>query len=225
MKISSIAIIVLALNATACTDIEVIPKGLIGDGGVCPNPTPPDLATAQPACEAARGLAGEAVVCEDFTGAKKPAPSVQALMGQGWEFSGTRPDCWQTSGGFLEVAGFKMFNTDCKFSPPTVDLKQTRFQNAQRVTLSLIHRVDLLDPEQVARIYIKDDNVGDNILYIRTGKQTAQRQQQIFIIQRNDPQNPGLSDVFKFILKMNTTATIASRNGWQIESLAVIVSP
>ena len=172
-------------------------------------------------CLAGQFLPGEPVVCEDFTN-KQTAPSIDALEGKGWDFFGKK-DCWQTSNGFLEVKSFQTFASDCKFAPKTLDFR-TEFQKYQRVTLSIVHRVDLSNPEHQARLFIKDDTDNANQLYYNTNRLTALRQQTSFTIQRNDPLNPNLNDVFKFVMKINSTMA-QNRQGWQFESIAVFAHP
>lgn len=171
-------------------------------------------------CLAGQFLPGEPVVCEDFTN-KQTAPSIDALATKGWDFLGN-PNCWQTSNGFLEVKSFQSFVGNCSFAPKTLDF-QTEFQKYQRVTLSLVHRVDLSAPEHQARIYVKDDGDNANQLYFNTNRLTAQRQQMSFTLQRNDPTNPNLTDVFKFVMKLNSTMA-QNRQGWQFESIAIIAN-
>ncbi|MFO0578463.1 MAG: hypothetical protein U1A78_31040 [Polyangia bacterium] len=210
-------------SLTACNDNIIT---LFDLGGTCSRQDGSimrdDMQTSTPRCAAGQFLPGEAVVCEDFTN-KQTALSIDALVAKGWDFLGN-PNCWQTSNGFLEVKAFQSFVGNCSFAPKTLDFR-TEFQKYQRVTLSIIHRVDLSAPEHQARIYIKDDGDSANQLYFNTNKLTALRQQMTFTLQRNDLANPNLNDVFKFVMKINSIAGVATRQGWQFESIAVFAHP
>lgn len=220
------ALCVVLVGACSAEDFIWTPKAegngaqdMNKDGGGCASQT--DLGASAPACAAARGLLGDAIICEDFTN-QQTALSVNALTDKGWEFFGSKPDCWRTSAGFLEISDFGGFAGECSFAPRTVDLNRPEFQKYQRITLSVIHRVDLSPAEHQARLFVKDTTSDTNQLYFSNNKLTALRQQMTFTLQRKDMANSGLNDVFKFIMRVNSSNQPSARKGWQFESIAVI---
>lgn len=218
MRTHNIVGIVLALSAAACTDIEVIPKGAVGDGGGCPNPTVPDLAMAQPACKAAEGIKGTPLICQDFTGSNQPA--LAELVSKGWNFDKNTPNCWQIQ-GVLSVKNFGSTVSSCGLTLPELNFNDVDKKNYNNITLAIIHRADMSPSIHRGEVFIEADNP-TRLIHSVTGEQKVQTNiKTIFSLTRSMlPAEKAM-----FYLKATSDNTLNLRNGWQIESIAVIASP
>lgn len=97
---SPAALLLLFATLSACAQ----PTEQFADGGKCPALS--DIATITPPCAAAKGLAGDSLICIDFSSVAdqaltKPSPSELA----GWDFEAPRIDCWQILNGRLQGCG------------------------------------------------------------------------------------------------------------------------
>lgn len=217
MRISSIAGVVFALSAVACTDIEVIPKGaVLGDGGGCPNPMAPDLATAQPACKAAEGISGTPLICQDFTGPN--APTIAQLAQKGWNFDKATANCWQIQGS-LNVKNFGSTTGSCALTLPDQNLTDIP-QNLKTITLSLIHRLDMVQYVQRGEIFLEQD-FPSRLIHLVGGEQKIPSSVKTSLPVARELLTSGKA---VFYLKASSE-NLSVRNGWQIESIAIIASP
>ncbi|MFO0572754.1 MAG: hypothetical protein U1A78_02050 [Polyangia bacterium] len=216
MKIASIVGVVLALSAAACTDIEVVPKGTLGDGGGCPNPTPPDLATSQPACKAAEGISGTPLICQDFAGVN--APTIAQLTQKGWNFDKAATGCWQIQGS-LNVKNFGSSTGSCALTLPEQDLTKTD-KNPKTITLSLVHKVDMVQYVQRGEIFL-DQDFPSRLIHLVGGEQKITSSVKTSLPVARETLTGGKAT---FYLKASSE-NVSVRNGWQIESIAVIASP
>ena len=86
---------------------------LMVDGGACPNPPAadaaggPDMASPAPKCAAAKGLAGDNLLCVDF----KDVQQLTSLTT--WSFNCGGGASWTVMNGQLQVAAFKDFADTC----------------------------------------------------------------------------------------------------------------
>lgn len=218
MRIPSIAGIILALGAGACTDIDVIPKGLVGDGGSCPNPTLPDLAMAQPACKAAEGIKGTPLVCQDFIGSN--VAILTELKSKGWNFDKNTPNCWQMQGS-LSVKNFGSTASSCGLILPEQNLSDDDKKSFNNVTLAVSYRSDMVHSVHRGEIFIEAESPL-NLIQSITGEQKIQTsiKMSTSLTRSMLPAEKAL-----FILKATSDNALNLRNGWQIESIAVVASP
>lgn len=218
MKIASIVGVVLALSAAACTDIEVIPKGaVVGDGGGCPNPMAPDLAMAQPTCKAAEGINGTPLICQDFIGAS--VPTIAQLTQKGWNFDKITANCWQIQGS-LNIKNFGSTVGSCALTLPEQDLTTMANKDFKTITLSLLHKVDMVQNVQRGEIFL-DQDLSSRLLHQIGGEQKIAVSVKTSLPLARENLTSGKAT---FYLKASSE-NVSVRNGWQIESVAVIAGP
>ena len=174
----------------------------------------PDLTPSPPPCAAAKGLAGDNLVCADFN--QIPSlPDAQRLPG--WNFVCLGGASWTTSGGMLQINNFGSFNDDCTVKLPALSLSDPDKAKYKSFSLSLIHRIDLSDPEQRAEIYLSSSTALRQ-MYLASGKKDVSRQRTILELDKADL--PALLTSIQWQLKISSALTVP-RQGWQIESIAV----
>ena len=202
-------VLVSLLSGAACLDMPAANPDAVS----CP--PPPDLAQPLPKCAAAKGLAGDNLVCADFN--QIPSlPDAQRLPG--WNFVCLGGASWTTSGGMLQINNFGSFNDDCTVKLPALSLIDPDKAKYKSFSLSLIHRIDLNDPEQKAFIYLTDSSDQTRLLYFATGKKLPARQQTTITLDRADL--PALLTSILWQLRITSNGNWG-RQGWQIESIAV----
>ena len=220
MLFSRATAVCLALLASC--DEYLVPK----EGAVFPNQctdaaAPPDLATPVAKCPAAKGLAGDNLVCVDF--AKVPSLTDQTLTG--WDFvSNCGGNYWEIAGGRLQIKNFGMFADTCGFKMPAINFNDADKTKYNTITLSVAHRIDLNDPDQEAQIWLDSDTPTTRIMWRATGRRDVARQTTTFTIDKGDLPATLRANGFKWLFKVSSQTAIA-RNGWQIESLAINASP
>jgi hypothetical protein len=123
----------LAALIPGCHDLSIRPR----DGGDncdvtdMSGPTP-DLAPTLPKCAAAKGLAGDNLLCVDFD-------KVTALNNlTGWDFTSQCPAGWTLSNNKLQVNSPATFMGDCRFTMPATNLNYAANQEYQSITLSVV---------------------------------------------------------------------------------------
>jgi hypothetical protein len=122
---------------------------------------PPDLATPPPKCPAAKGLSGDNLLCADF--AKATSLTDSALSG--WDFvTNCGTNSWEIAAGKLQIKNFGTFVGSCAFTMPALNFNDADKQKYNSITLSVIHRIDLNDPEQEAAIWFGGDYLASSIL-------------------------------------------------------------
>lgn len=183
-----------------------------GTGGDLGCPPPPDLATPAAKCAAAKGLSGDNLLCVDF----KDVQNLTSLTG--WNFSCLGAFTWTTTGGALQVNNFGTFNNECTAQLPPINLNDADKRAYKSLTLALVHRIDLNDPEQNAEVYLNSSSALRR-MWQATGKKDVPRQRTILEI---DPADlPAMvNNAPQWILKL-TSSVMVSRQGWQIESIAI----
>lgn len=203
------------LPLLACETYTFLDDG--GTCGSCKCPDAPDLSMPAPVakCAAAKGLSGDNLLCVDFD--KVTALTDAALAG--WNFNANMADCWQLSGGVLSVKNFATFTGNCGFTLPSLDLKQTDKQKYQRVTLALVHRVDMSDPDQNAQIFL-DLDLATRLIHQSTAKPGIPTLTTTTLTVARQDLPMTLNSVYKFFLKASS-GTVGGRQGWQIQSIAV----
>ena len=197
------------LSGAACLDMPAATP----DAVTCP--PPPDLAQPLPKCAAAKGLAGDNLVCADFN--QIPSlPDAQRLPG--WDFVCLGGASWTTSGGLLQVRNFGMLYNECTALLPAASLTGKNNVPYQSFSFSVIHRMDLLDPEQKAEIFLGHNGLVQRQMYVASGKKDVSRQRTIIEIDQADL--PAKLTEMGWLLRLSSTG-IGGRQGWQIESIAV----
>jgi hypothetical protein len=202
----------VAVMLCGCEQARMSSEGV--DGGpemTCPSP--PDLATPASKCAAAKGLAGDNLLCVDFK-------DVQALTSlSGWDFSCTGGASWGSTGGYLQVNNFGTFDKECTATLPKLNLNDADKQKYKSLTLSLVQRIDLNDPEQRAQVFLNDTNDATRQMYAATGKKTPSRQLTTITLDKSDLPAP-VGNAPQWILRLSSSVPVG-RQGWQIESIAI----
>jgi hypothetical protein len=185
------------------------------DGGSCPKLPDLGVPPAQ-TCKAAQGLAGDSLLCVDFSQISM-VPDTQKLPG--WDFSCAGGASWTTTGGALQVSNFSTFKDECTARLPALNLNDADKQKYKTLTLALVHRIDLNDPEQQAEIFLNTSMVTRR-MYQTAGKKDVPRQRTILEINKADLP-AALNNTPQWLLKVSSSLQVG-RAGWQIESLAVL---
>lgn len=202
-----------ALGLLACSGPRIeTPDGFMygcttPDGG----PPSPDLATPAPKCAAAKGLAGDNLLCVDFKDVQMPSSLT------GWDFATSCPTLWTTTGGKLQVNNFSTFMSTCSFTLPA--LSAADYQKYSSFTLSVVQRIDLNETQQRVQVMLGVDDPPNRLLSQLTGKQPLQRS--IYEVAKvNLPLMAmgGFQPLFKLT---STVAAGGTAMGWQIESIAI----
>lgn len=183
-------------------------------------PAPPDMTPPLAACPAARGLTGNPIFCADFA---NPQTTLAALTGLGWKFDAVASgNCggWQIINNLLQVNNFAMLNGTCALTLP---ITMGQIQTYKRLTLSIQHRLDLSDPEQQAQIFLDNSTPNTRVMWQATGKRDVPRQQTVITIDSAELPT-ALNGGFKWFFQVSSPGAFA-RNGWQIESIAVMGNP
>jgi hypothetical protein len=208
----------MALMLAGCPTLTDLPT----DGGNCattdmPGSGNPDMTAPVAKCAAAKGLAGDNLLCVDFD--KVTQLSDPALAG--WKFDTATP-CpgWQISGGALQVMSFGTFMGNCGLTLPPIDFKQADKANYQRATLALLYRLDMSDIDQQAQIFMDLDNPSTRLLHQMTGRPSMPTLATTTLTVNKADLPMALSSVYKFFLKVSSSA-VSGRPGWQIQSIAV----
>ena len=210
----------LLFSASCRLDINEVPDGWVqvsslSELGCSISKDMGDMA-AVPKCPAAKGLSGDNLLCVDFA-------QVQNLSSlSGWDFTCTGGASWTTMGGMLQVLNFMMFNKDCTATLPPINLSDPDKSKYKSLTLSLVHRIELSDPEQTAQIFLNNSSDQQRQMYFATGKKVPTRQTTTITLEKADLPTL-INNTPQWVLKISSTATF-SRAGWQIESIAVNAS-
>lgn len=217
-KRSAPLVCLIAVLSPACHNLTV---ERIDDSGSCDvtdmSKPAPDMATPAPRCAAARGLAGDNLLCVDFD--KVTQLSEAALAG--WNFNANTANCWQISGGYLQVQNWTTFTGNCGVVLPSIDFNAAPNTNYQRATISIVHRIDLDDMQQPAQVYLDLDKAA-RLVHQMTGKTTIPNLG-ITILTVNKSDLPtAVNSVYRFWLNVSVLADVASAmQGWQIMSVSV----
>lgn len=196
------------------------PPEQFSDAGNCS--APPDLATIAPKCAAAKGLAGDNLLCVDFSTITMPLP--QSLPT--WSFSkdSMNNDCWQVQNNRLQIINFNgSFQDTCKVTLPSYNFNDPDKQKYKSVTLAIVQKVDLdlgtAFPNQLAQIY----NGRSSPSFLLSQTSGTQPEQQ-FVLTIDTMKLPlANSNIAGFILQV-TSAAKQFRNGLQVSSIAVNAS-
>lgn len=150
MHANRVAILSYLLSLIGC-DTHIVSNftdsGFYGDMQSCSSL--PDLLPSAPKCAAAKGLSGDNLICVDFN-------QVSSLVDQklaGWFFGKDTMsmDCWELAGGKLQIKNFANLVDTCLLKMQTIDLNDADKQKYQSLTLSIIQRVDINNPNQTAQ--------------------------------------------------------------------------
>jgi len=189
----------------------------------CPStdgkPATADMAVAPPKCAAAKGLAGDNLLCVDFD--KVTQLSDPALAG--WNFNANMANCWQISGGYLQVQSFGTFMGNCGLTLPPIDFKVAPNTNYQRATIALIHKVDMSETDQAAQVYV-DLDIASRLVHQTTARPGMATLTSTTLTVNKADLPMALMSVYKFLLKVSSGG-VSGRPGWQIQSIAVNGSP
>lgn len=204
----------LLLLATACrTEVISVPDGFCDPPDLAQSPV--DLAPPTPKCAAAKGLAGDNLLCVDF----KDVQTLSSLGG--WSLFCGGSALWSTTGGMLQVNSFGTFDKECTALLPSINLNDPDKQKYKSLALSIVHRIDLLDPEQKVQIFLNDASDPTRLMFFATGKKTPSRSTAVYSLDRAD--FPAmLNNSPQWVLKVSSSAMSGTlRQGWQIESIAI----
>jgi hypothetical protein len=214
LKKSMLRATAVAVMLCGCEQARMSSEGV--DGGpemTCPSP--PDLATPASKCAAAKGLAGDNLLCVDFK-------DVQALTSlSGWDFVCSGGASWVSRGGSLQVNNFGSFDKECIATLPKVNLSDADKQQYQSLTLSLVQRIDLADQLQNVRVFLNDSGDQTRLMYFATGQKKPSKQVTTITLDKQDL--PAMvNNAPQWVLRLySTVATAGGFVGWQIESIAI----
>lgn len=203
---------VVIAAASGCTRIELeYPDGFMygcttSDGGA----SPPDLATSPPKCAAAKGLAGDNLLCVDFKDVQMPSSLT------GWDFSFCTAG-WTTTGGKLQVNNFSTFMDTCTFKMPA--LSPADYQKYSSFTLSVVHKVDVNSLQQKALVMLGADDQDNRLLDWMTGKQP--RKQWTQTVAKADLPLMAMGSFQPLFKITSSVGPGGGYSGWQIESIAI----
>lgn len=219
----SLSLASILLTGIACHDLRYVPSdGGIDGGQSCQDC---DMADANLACIAAKGLTGKPLVCLDFDS----KTDLNGLKSDGWKFDKFQTSCptnnvWGIQNGALQVQDFSNFGRSgagsCGFSTPLIPSNQ--LGEYRRVTLSVQHTLDLNDPKQTAQIFYNDNMPAERVLWQGTGNHTVSRQQTAITLNISDLPMADKQTDFVWIFTLTSTAASMTAKGWQIESIAVV---
>ena len=202
-----------------CAKLEDKPLDLVAlCGGDLGSASTADMVTTTPVakCAAAKGLSGDNLLCVDFD---KIASLTDAAL-TGWKFDANMAGCWQISGGYLQVQNFGSFVGNCGLTLLPIDFKVAANQSYQRATIAIVHRVDMNDADQKAQVFIDLDDPA-RLIHQTTGKPGVPTLTTTTLT-INKVDLPGaVNSVYKFFLKAGSLGTYSTRQGWQIQSIAV----
>ena len=188
-----------------------------GNGSTPPNCSTPDLAVVSPACPAARGLSGKNLLCADFS------QTTDLATLSGWQFTANCPAGWEVVGGKLQVKNFGSFQGQCQFGLPTVDLNSSDNQKYSGLTLSILQRVAVNNPQHIVQGGLGSVSAANRTFWTATGK--SERQQLTIPLPKGDPVPMAAGAVYQYLFQINSTvAAGGTSQGWQIESIAVNAS-
>ena len=109
---------------------------------------------------------------------------------------------------------------NCGITLPPIDLKQADKTQYQRLTLSIVHKVDMSDPDQQAQIFLDVDSPA-RLVHQMTGKPGFMTLLTTTMTVNKSDLPGALMSVYKFFLKASALNAIGGRQGWQIQSIAV----
>ena len=211
-------VLLVPVLLAGCATLEDKPLDL---GALCSGdlrgPTSADMTTATPVakCAAAKGLSGDNLLCVDFDKVSSLSdPSLST-----WNFNANMANCWQISGGMLSVTNFATFVGNCGLTLPPIDLKQADRQKYQQVTVTILHRVDMGDPDQKAQVFIDQDDPA-RLIHQTTSKPGIPTLTATTLTTQKTDLPVALMNVVKFYLKAGSLS-VSGRPGWQIQSIAV----
>lgn len=197
------------------------------DGGVC-KPVDmkgdlQDLPPTKPKCAAAKGLAGDNLLCVDFSSVgdlvltTPPPPQLP-----GWNFEKFDKNCWQVLSGKLQVntTSFPTYMGTCGFlMPPLAPNQYTQYTS---FTLAVVQTVDVNATVQGAYIYLGSDVPKQQMWY------TAGTYPKIVTtlqIAKTALPNGG-TGTYQPLFKLSAPSIAGGTvQGWQIESIAVMANP
>jgi hypothetical protein len=177
---------------------------------------------ASPKCAAAKGLAGDNLLCVDFSSVSdqsldNPPPN----MLSGWDFT---TNCggkyWEIAAGKLQVKNFSGFASTCGFTMPAIAAAD--FNKYNSFTLSVLQTVDVNTTKQAVNVYLGSPVAAQQVWYT-TGKfpKTTTTLQ----IARSALPNGG-SNAYQPLFQITSSVGVGGANdGWQIESIAVLGNP
>lgn len=181
-----------------------------------------DMAQTPPApkCAAAKGLAGDNLLCVDFSTITMPFAQSLPM----WSFSkdSMTKDCWEVQNNRLQIINFSgMFQDTCRVTLPTYNFNDADKQKYKTVTLALVQQVDLdlgtTFPNQLEQIY----NASPPFLLSQTSGNQPEQQFVLIIDLMKLP--AASSKVANFTIQVMSAAK-QFKNGLQISSIAVNAS-
>lgn len=210
-------LMVLCLSTlVGCEPAKQLDNGGQGSGDLgCP--ASPDLKPMAAPCPAAKGLAGDNLVCVDFT---NPQTTLAGLMAKGWKFSqGNTGNCagWGIDNNLLQVTKFSELKGTCGFTTEMVSMDQV--QGYTHLTLSILHRVDLVGLEQWAQVFLDNSIPNNRTIWEATNQRIVPRQKTIITLDSADLPTT-LKTGFTWFFRTYSTGAFGV-DGWQIESIAI----
>lgn len=179
-----------------------------------------DMSAGPPKCAApaARGLAGDSLLCVDFS----QITSLSDTKLMGWDFvSNCGGNNWEVAGGNLQIKMFDQFNSTCGVKLPSIDLAQPQYSKYNSITIAVRHKVDLdlgiTNPNQLARVYLGTVNPASLV----TTVSETQLEQQMTLTVDKQKLPAALNNVYQWILQISSFQK-QNKQGWQISSVAIL---
>ncbi len=199
-------------------DLGVVCTEVFGDMGF---PSKGEMGTVKPApCAAAQGLSGDNLLCVDFD--KVLTLTDPALNGWNFKAGSGGMDCWEIKNQQLQIANFATFVGSCALTLMPIDLKLPDKQKYQRVTLSLVHRVDMSEIDQQAQVFLSMAAPARQIQYLSSRQGIPAQTTTIMTVNKTDLPM-ALNGVYTFLLNAGSLS-VRGGLGWQISSIAVNAS-
>lgn len=204
----------LALLGACREAVESVPEGFCAQVDL--KVPDKDMALPSPKCPAAKGLAGDNLLCFDFSSLgdqtlTTPPPSQL----NGWDFEQFAKSCWQILGGKLQVKSFASFTGSCGFLMPA--LLPSDYQKYNTFTLAIVQTLDINSSQQRMQVLMGLDDPVTRLVDWATGSQP--HQQRIYSLAKNALPNGG-SNSYQPLFKL-TSSLAGGATGWQIESIAI----
>lgn len=211
------------LLASGCREQAEIPDGFCGNMDMR-GMQPPDMTPAIPKCSAAKGLAGDNLLCVDFD--KITMFNDPALTD--WNFSAVNTGgCggWEIKSGILQLTNYNKLASagSCGILLPEIDLTANKYNRYNNISLSIFHAIEMdlgtMKPNQLAQIYFGTANPG----LLVTETSGAQAEHRLILSFDREKLLESGNNPLRFLLQaiwLTSTGTA----GWQISSIAINAS-
>jgi hypothetical protein len=178
----------------------------------------PDQQPAQSSCPAAKEVAGDVLLCADFS-------TIQSLTDPNlanWNFEVVpETDCWQIAGNTLTNKDVADLNFLCEASLPALNLTEPSLQKYNTFTLSIVYQIDLQEGQSAA-VFLSSNEVQGGTMYwiLDVGGSdipNLPRTSTVAIGRASLPTD--LNNVYRPLLQFTTQYKGIMSQGWEISSI------